>query len=53
MRLRWTKGGVARQYGIMSLLLAIFAIFGWQPAIAAAIPVFASQAGQSRAVAPS
>ncbi len=37
MCLRWTKGGVARQYGTMSLLLAIFAIFGWQPALATAI----------------
>lgn len=37
MRLRWTNGGRARQYGMMSLLLAIFAIFGWQPALATAI----------------
>ncbi|QLC26603.1 AMIN domain-containing protein [Parasphingopyxis algicola] len=37
MCLRWTKGGIARQYGTMSLMLAIFAIFGWQPALAAAI----------------
>ena len=37
MRLRWTKGGIARQYGTMSLLLAIFAIVGWQPVFAAAI----------------
>jgi len=37
MSLRWTKGGEARQYGTMSLVLALFAIFGWQPALATAI----------------
>ncbi len=37
MSLCWTKGGQARQYGTMSLLFALFAIFGWQPALATAI----------------
>ncbi|RED16226.1 N-acetylmuramoyl-L-alanine amidase [Parasphingopyxis lamellibrachiae] len=37
MSLCWTKRGEARQYGTMSLLFALFAIIGWQPALATAI----------------
>jgi N-acetylmuramoyl-L-alanine amidase len=37
MRLRWTIGGIARQYGAMSLLLALLTIIGWHPAAATAI----------------